>query len=459
MRRPTASGLVAVVLLVASLGGLSWFVHPGIPACAPGIGAGRASLSPVRHVFFVIKENHAFENYFGTFPGAIGFPPTGIFPARFGSNATVQPFALTDSRAGSLPNDRASNLADLNGGKNDLFVAQAAALGFPYPQDAVGYYTAAQIPSYFAYAQSYALADDFFSGVLGPTLPNRLFDLGLTGVNWTSNNLPPPAVTSGTTVLDQLSDAGLGWDYYYSGPSAGLAPLLFPSISKNPCMLAHILPIRTLGTQLQGSDPPSVAYVDPSHDPVYSEHPPQNITLGQDWTVAVVNQILSSPVGGSSVILVFFDENGGFWDPVVPPMHLPLGDGFRVPLLVVSPWTPRGLLVHVPLDPASLLQFVENNWNLPYLTPRIANASSISSFFDFSVSPRTPLILSTSVSLDSALPAPVATGGAPHSIEPQQPPSFLSATPSAASSGSAASSLRGTSGSRLGGRVFSLRDT
>ncbi|MCI4317453.1 MAG: hypothetical protein L3J96_02855, partial [Thermoplasmata archaeon] len=79
--------------------------------------------------------------------------------------------------------------------------------GFPNALDAVGYYTAKQIPQYFAYARSYVLGDRFFVGQMGPTLPNRIFDLAGTDANWTTDLLPPPTVLNVPTVLDQLSAA------------------------------------------------------------------------------------------------------------------------------------------------------------------------------------------------------------------------------------------------------------
>jgi phospholipase C len=394
-------GLVAfavVALVVAS----TFTVHSGIPPPCTVLDRGLIEVrSPIHHVFFLIKENHAFENYFGDFPGAVGYPPNGSFPAEYGSDVRVHPFPLGGTSTPELPHDHASYLADLDGGLDDDFVAQAAADGFPAPSDAVGYYTAAQLPGYYAYAHNYLLDDEFFAGVLGPTTPNRLLDLGLTEINWTSFQAPPPRVVSSPTILNQLESAGIPWNYYYSNLSSAtegyVAPLQVPSIAGNPCMVRGLLPMDDLRSSLAGPNAPAVGFLDPSDDPTYSEHPPENVTLGEEWSVAAINEIFESPIGASSAIFVFFDEPGGFWDPVTPPVQSPLGDSFRVPLLVLSPWTPHGVLSGLRLDPAGLLKFVDANWGMPYLTPRIAAASALSGFFDFNSTARSPLILPTNV--------------------------------------------------------------
>ncbi|EQD31224.1 Phosphoesterase domain protein, partial [mine drainage metagenome] len=142
-----------------------------------------------------------------------------------------------------------------------------------------------------------------------------------------------------------------------------------------------------------------MVYIDPSTSLVYSEHPPESVTLGENWSVAAINTILTSPVANSSAILFFYDENGGYWDPVVPPVTSTGQDGFRVPLLVLSPWTRAGTVCSQSLDPASVLHFIDLNWGLPFLSDRVATAPNLSCFFNYSIAPRTPLLLPTDVSL------------------------------------------------------------
>ena len=355
--------------------------------------------TPVKHLFVIVNENHAFENYFGTLAGVAGYPPNGSFPVAFNSTVTVHPFPLTGYSTPDLPHDAASDLVDYNGGLNNLFVAQANASGFADPDDAVGYYTAQQIPDYFAYARNYTVGDHFFTGVLGPTAPNRVFDLSAYVGSWDADTTPPASVTDQPTVLGQLTDAEIPWEYDYVGPPVVLAPNEFPALSTDPCSSSRVTVVEDLPGQLSGPTPPSVVYVDPSNSDTLSEHPPENVSVGEEWTVSVVNTILESPVGSSSAILIFFDENGGFWDPVPPPMTSTGLDGFRVPFIVISPWTPAGTVCHDPVDSASVLNFIDANWGLPFLNPRVASAGDLSCFFDFSQVPRPPIVLPTNVSL------------------------------------------------------------
>lgn len=411
------TGAVALTLTVV-VAAMAVQPFPPVSGCAVPTLPPNPTGSPIRHLFFLIKENHAFENYFGTLPGVDGYPPNGSFRTSFGGNATVSPYPLSGSSTGDLPHDRGSYVASVDGGKMDEFVAEAAADGYANANQAVGYYTEAQLPDYFAYARNYTLDDHFFVGVLGPTLPNRLFDLGLTNSTWTSDFPPPPAAVAGPTLLSQLAGANLPWAYYYSGPSLGLAPLFLPAVLSNHCLAAQIQPMSGLTAALHSADPPAFAWIDPSNDMAVSEHPPANVTYGEEWTAAVLNEIFSSPIGSSSAVFLFYDEGGGFWDPVAPPEAPPLGDGSRVPLLVISPYTPKDWIDHETLGPANLLHLVEQELRLPPLNSRVADAPVPSGLFNLSSAPRPPVLLPTPVVLSEGSPPPSPTPVVPRAGAP-----------------------------------------
>ncbi len=403
--------IAVVVLLVATAFGIVALEPPGsgnLAACSISWSASPATQTPIKHLFILIKENHAFENYFGSLPGVLGYPPNGSLPVAFHSSQVVHPFPLTGDSTGDFPHTKQADQTDLNGGANNLFVAEANASGVPNPQDAAGYYTAQQLPDYFDYAQYYGLGDRFFTGVLGPTEPNRVFDLSAYVGSWNADSTPPANVTDHPTVLDQLTSQGISWNYDYAGASANLAVDLFPTLRDSACNSARIAPTSDLAAQLSQPTAPSVVYIDPSNSMVYSEHPPESVSLGENWTVAAINTILTSPVANSSAILFFYDENGGFWDPIAPPTTSTGPDGFRVPLLVLSPWTPAGTICSTSLDPASVLQFIDSNWGLPFLNSRVASAPDLSCFFHFSIPPRSPLLLSTNVTLTGSSPPPAS---------------------------------------------------
>ena len=401
--------LVAILLVVATQ-------PPGAPsttAACDSLAPGQIdTTTPIQHLFVIIKENHGFDNYFATLPGVVGNPPSGTLPIAWGSSQTIQPFALSGTSTPSLPNSAYDYRADWNGGAMNGFVAEANLSGASLPADAAGYYTAEQVGPYFAYAENYSVGDEFFTGVLGPTYPNRIFDLGATQLDGWNNDTPPPAnVTLEPTVLDQLDAARIPWAYDYAGVPGFLAPTEFPTLNTTECARERIDPIASLAVQLSGPSPPAVTVVDPSNLGTYSEHPPSNVTQGAFWTADVVNTILESPVAATSAILIFYDEDGGYWDPVAPPMTSTGMDGFRVPFIAISPWTPAGTVCSGVLDPAAVVRFIDQNWGLPTLNARIGAAGSLGCFFNFSMSPRSPLILPTNVSAGIApavAPGPAA---------------------------------------------------
>lgn len=398
---PRAQALVIALLVLGTSVATLALPRDYSPSACP-VTAPPVARTPVEHLFFIVKENHAFSNYFATFPGVEGNPPDAVLPYTNGSAPSVAQFPLTGTSTPDLPHDRTADVIDLNGGRNDQFVAEAVARGSASPNDSMGYYTARQVAPYFAYAENYSLSDHFFAGVLGPTLPNRLFDIAASSGGWTSDETPPASAMGFPTLLDQLNAAGLRWSYYYTGQEANLSPVLFPSLWGDPCHPAQVLPLAGMPAALAGDSPPSVAFIDPSHDPIYSEHPPENVSVGADWTASVVNTIFESPIGSSSAVFLFFDENGGYFDPVAPPALDALGDGFRIPLMVLSPWTPHGIVVHDTLDPAALLRFADENWGLSYLNGRVQSAGSLDGFFRFDTAARAPLLLPTSVDFGAA---------------------------------------------------------
>jgi len=407
-RTPSIRTAIVLVLVATLVSGvlLGWALTSRSatgPSCGGAVQTDPPTSTPIKHLFLIVKENHAFENYFGDLPGVSGYPPNASLPLTFNGTTFVHPFPLSGTSTPDLPHDATSSATDFNGGLNNQFVAVASAAGVSEPQDAAGYYSASQLPAYYAYAANYTLGDHFFTGFLGPTLPNRVFDITAYAGTWGSDSPPPAIVSEQPTILDQLNSARISWDYDWSFSSFELAPTFFPSISSNLCDSGQLAPVSSLSAQLdsarQNAAAPSVVYIDPADDLTYSEHPPENVTLGEEWTVGLVNAIFSSPVANSSAVLIWFDESGGFWDPIPPPLTSTGRDGFRVPFLVLSPWTPSGKVCSEALDPASVLRFIDQNWGLPFLNSRVAGAPDLSCFFNFSSPPRTPLLLASPINV------------------------------------------------------------
>ena len=118
-----------------------------------------------------------------------------------------------------------------------------------------------------------------------------------------------------------------------------------------------------------------------------SNHPGANFCYGENWATQVINTIMKSPAWKSTAIFLTWDSGGGFYDHVKPPTIDHCGHGFRVPLIMLSPYAKQGYIDHSTGEFDSMLKFIEDNWGLAPLTSRDANAPSLADAFDFSQAP------------------------------------------------------------------------
>jgi len=123
--------------------------------------------------------------------------------------------------------------------------------------------------------------------------------------------------------------------------------------------------------------------VDPEDDPLVSEHPPENVSEGEAWTMKIIRSIAKLPQWNTTAILLTWDESGGYYDHVPPPQVDEWGYGFRVPMIVISPYAKPGYVDHETMDHTSILKFIATNWALPFLTERVAQAGDLRSAFTF----------------------------------------------------------------------------
>jgi phospholipase C len=462
-----ATAVLLIASLAAFLGAAGWAaadgpltVQPLYPPAPPP-----ASI-PIRHIVIIAQENHAYDNFFGTYcrstgsdcPAAgAGFPPNLCVPIHpyLSGTPCERPYPATnatDAQPWDLPHTwNASHLA-YDGGKMDGFY------------DAEGgdnrtflYYDGSTIPYYWDLAQEYALGDDFFSSDLSYSLPNHwnlfaaqapvssytnlMYGPGLQVANWTyhpgflrpyqraylnESNVTP---TIATELLDRPD---LSWKYYDQaiplGPAAYGAAIRNgtawnywdPEVARaqaylDPALNAHWVNRSTfVGDALNGSLP-NVSWVLPSFNE--SDHPMAEVVLGMAWVQKVINAVERSPEWNSTAVFLTWDEYGGFYDHVAPPQIDAYGLGFRVPLLVISPYTPEGAVVPSEGYFESLLRFIEYRFGLAPLTSRDAHAPLPLGYFDFAARPRAPELLPASNS--SVYPTafqPLGPPGTPGSL-------------------------------------------
>ncbi len=355
-------------------GGMPWH-----PRRAPEVRPGR-----IEHVILLTQENHSYDNYFGTFPGADGLPKNIAVEG-------VVPFHLPSPISRNMPHSLSAARAAVNGGRMDRFVS---AEGSP---DTMGFYDERDIPNYWAYARHFTLADRFFCSAMGPSLPNHLYSVAASARGVTSNlKNPPGGGFDFPSLPDRLQAAGVSWTCYAGGKDpwdfSALNPLAgFLTIRNDPSMNAHLVKTTSFFRDLRDGTLPSAAWVFPSGEE--SEHPLSDIQVGMWFVTAVVNAVMKSPYWLNTVIIVTWDEYGGFFDHVSPPQVDEAGYGPRVPALVISPYARPGYVDHGVYDFTSVLRFMEDTFGVAPLASRDGRASSIAAALDLDQAPLPPLII------------------------------------------------------------------
>ena len=363
------------------------------------------NFTAIQHTVFLINENHTFDNYFGTFPGADG-TTTGLIST--GQSIPLSPMADSDP-ADNLCNGWDCSLQAMDGGKMDKFDVIGGGTWSAYTQ-----VTSEQIPNYWAYAQRFTLADHYFTSVHGPSLPNHLFALAAQsgGVIDNGGNPGPGTDCDGSswgtvTVIDQygnrsqqarcfhfktlpdaLHEAGITWKYY--GENGGFLSLI-ASIRNTNLWNEGIASPTQFFADAKSGHLPSVSWLMPPGE--YSEHPPGSVCEGENWTVSVLNAVMQGPDWNSTVVFITWDDFGGFYDHMAPPQVDQFGLGPRVPLLIISPYAKSGYVSHTVYDHTSVLKFIETRYGLQPLTSRDAAASNMLDSFDFAQAPQVPLLL------------------------------------------------------------------
>jgi phospholipase C len=393
-----AAAVIAAMLAAAPLG-------PGAQAA----NGPHAPVTPVHHFVVLLQENHTFDNYFGTYPGADGIPPGECMPVHpsEGSRPCVRPYHIGNQSVVDLDHTILSARRQLDRGRMDGFVI-AQHLRSGNAHQAMGYYNGMDLPFYWNMADRYVLFDRFFSSVLGGSFLNHVYWVA-AGAGNATQALPAGGLKL-KTIFDRLQRAGVSWKFYVQNYNPAInyrtlfhqrnpnrasqvvwCPLLdIPRFLDDPALRSHIVTMSRYYADLRNGTLPEVAYLAPSGA---SEHPPGSPATGQRFVRGLVNSLMASSSWDSSAFLVAYDDWGGWYDHVLPPQRDANGDGFRVPALLVSPYARRHFIDHSALDFTSMLKFIEQNWRLRPLTRLDATAGSLMGAFNFQQRPRRPEII------------------------------------------------------------------
>jgi phospholipase C len=390
-----------------------------IPIPAPGIEQLATLRAKIQHIVFIVKENRSFDNYFGTYPGADG--------ATTGLISTGEEIALGQT-PDVVPRDLGHEWEDthlaIDEGRMDRFdlVSGGNVNG---DMLSMTQYRDSDIPNYWNYAEHFALGDHMFAALAGPSFPNHLYTVAATsgGVFTNPGALAwgcdaPATATVGVmdangnttrvypcfeyqTVADRLEAAGISWRYY--APQRGQRGYLWSALDA----IGHIRNSSTWTSRVLSDDQfladasngnlPAVSWLVP--DFAVSDHPSRpgfgnaSVCVGENWTVNHINAIMQGGNWPSTIIVLMWDDFGGFYDHVAPPAVDIYGLGPRVPMIVLSPYVKEGTVSHTVYETSSVLQLIENRFKLKALTQRDVEANSLLDMFDFAQSPAPPYIL------------------------------------------------------------------
>ncbi|GAA1236130.1 phospholipase C [Oryzihumus leptocrescens] len=337
--------------------------------------------SGIDHIVVVMMENRSFDHFMGWLPGADGKQAGLSFTDRYG--ATHSTYHLTQpASCGHQDPDHSyeGGRIQLDGGACDGWLRAGEDDLLP-----IGYYQQADLGFLGKAAPAWTMCDRYFSAVLAETYPNRFY-MHAAQTDRIHNST---ATATMPTIWDRLSAAGLSGKYYYSD-----VPFLALWGSKY-LPIAH--PFATFLSDAAAGTLPAVSFIDPRFEDEASgsssdDHPHADIRAGEQFLNQVYAAVTSSPNWSRTLLVVNFDEWGGFYDHVAPATAPDVSSttalrGFRVPALVVSPRARRGYVAHNTYDHTSVLKAIEWRWGLPALTPRDSAARNIAEVLDFSSAP------------------------------------------------------------------------
>lgn len=271
----------------------------------------------------------------------------------------------------------------------------------------MSYYDWQEIPNYWAYARHFTLCDNFFSSLMGPSEPNHLYTVAAQSGGMVNNPAPGVAGELGVytfkTMAELLQDSGVSWKYYDQKTNPHQHSLWNPlpgfvAFQNSPALMDHLVPLGNYYSDIRDHKLPQVAWIVPTAED--SEHPPADSAQGMWHVTQLVNAIMDSPYWEDTMIIVTWDDFGGFYDHVPPSQVDKYGFGPRVPALVISAYAKPGFVNHTHFDFTSPLKFMEVRFNLKPLTDRDRDAHDMLDCLNFRQKPLPPFPIRTSTKLD-----------------------------------------------------------
>ena len=417
-RSPIDDAVTRRSLLGAAAGGTALLATRGLPAWArpvalpaglrqpeslpfPGKPAGTASMPEIEHIVVLMMENHSFDNLLGMVPHQVrgqgsvdGLRLVGAKVVNSNPDANGDPVVAYHASspcqlAGEPSQSWNASHESYDNGLNDGFVKASAPV-------AMQYWDKHDIPFTYSLVEHFPIGERHFSSLLGQTWPNRSYLFAGTS-SGTVNDIIAPNPPANGTIWDRLDAHHIDWAIYDQPPSYASFELV-PG-SDTPARASRIKHFNQFLSDVSAGKLRQFTFLDPNYETT-SEENPQDIQLGERYVAQVVNALMQARTWNHTALFITYDEHGGYYDHVPPPAAIPpdsiapilaSGDvagafdryGFRVPMLVVSPWARAHYVSRTVEDHTSITAFVERKWNLPAMTLRDANASPMTNYFNF----------------------------------------------------------------------------
>jgi len=387
---------------------------PATAVCPSG------DMSCIKHVVFIMKENRSYDVYFGAYKPGIA---NGTTTPKISNGTTITAPHLYDSSPLDICHDWKCNISDMDFGKMDRFDTDPSCMANGV-QMCLAQLNGTDLPNYYAYADNFVLGDNHFTSLHATSFPNHLYTISATSGGVISQGIlasNPSKTEVGCradegataqqidqygnltaqypcydflTLGDLLSAAGVSWKSYAPANIAYNAYNAINHIYNNPAVWnATYAPDTQFVSDVKGGKLPAVSWLVTLGG---NEHPPISTCLGQNWAVQQINAVMQSTqywVNEPTLIVMTWDDFGGFYDHVPPPFEDMYGLGPRAPILLISPFSKPGYVSHTLMESASVLKFIEERWGLPSLGQRDLIANDMADTFDFTQAGNPALVL------------------------------------------------------------------
>jgi phospholipase C len=357
------------------------------------------TLKDIEHLVVIIQENRSFDHYFGLRKDVRGFADTDVLESQgkpiwyqtstSHNDGYVLPWRMDSQHSrGQCPADPAHNWPGMHNMWNKGAMDQFAKIN---GQTAMGYLGREDIPWYYGIADNFTVCDAYFCSTMSSTSPNRYYSVtGTIDIDAVAGG--PAIMNDGywyawETYPERLDKAGVSWRMYHDTDDFDDNVLKFfrqyQGLEHTSDRWQNAMRNRKIAefeADVKAGELPNVSYIISPADK--SEHPEYSSVDGQEYVRRHVEALVKEPkVWAKTVVLITYDENGGFFDHVAPPVpepgtkgellaDVPIGLGFRVPTMVISPWSTGGKVVSDTFDHTSILRFCETRWGaeVPNLT-------------------------------------------------------------------------------------------